>query len=293
MTKVAFVGIGRMGCPMVRNLNKSGFEVAVYDANVDVATALADQLELKALAAAEDFAEADIVITMLPTSKIVSSVLFDWDGGIASRLPDGATVIDMSSSDPVDTLTTASRAAELGIRFVDAPVSGGVAGAEAGSLTIMVGGSDTDIATVTPVLEALGSRVVRTGPLGSGHAMKSLNNIVAAATTIACLEAFAAGEQFGLDPETMTEVWNSSTASSFVSTHVMTPEVVTRNFDSGYSLPLYAKDVSVASAMFADKQIAAPVCNAAAGQFQDALSKLGNVDHTRLAELYNFGRRAS
>jgi 3-hydroxyisobutyrate dehydrogenase len=240
------------------------------------------------LTTAEAFRGTDIVVTMLPTSKIVASVLFEWEGGVVPQLRGGATVIDMSSSDPVDTLTTASRAAELGIRFVDAPVSGGVAGAEAGSLTIMAGGEDSDIAAVATVLETLGSRIVHTGPLGSGHAMKSLNNIVAAATTIACLEAMTAGAQFGLDPETMTQVWNSSTASSFVTKSVMTPEVVTRNFNSGYSLPLYAKDVSVAAAMFADKQIAAPVCSAAVGEFQEALTKLGDVDHTRLAELYDF-----
>ncbi|MGO2112505.1 MAG: NAD(P)-dependent oxidoreductase [Pseudoclavibacter sp.] len=299
MTAVAIVGLGRMGAPMARNAKAGGLDLALFDADAALTRRLADELGARALAGPADFAEAgiDVVVTMLPTSAIVASVLFGDSGdagktGIVGALKAGAIVVDMSSSDPSDSIATATRAGEHDVQFVDAPVSGGVAGAERGTLTIMLGGGDEQAATVTPVLETMSARIVRTGPVGSGHAMKALNNVVAGATTIACFEALQAGGRFGLEPATMVDIWNTSTAQSFVTAHVIGPEVVEGRFASGYSLPLYAKDVGVAESIFAETGVDAPVCATTASRFRAAHDALGDVDHSRIAEVYDMGADA-
>ncbi len=289
--KVGFIGLGNMGAPMARHVAKAGFSVVVYDVEPSVRERLAEEIGGTAAVTPADFAGVTSLVTMLPNSKIVASALLDWDGGIPAYLAQGSVIIDMSSSDPTETAALGERLAATGLALVDAPVSGGVAKAEAGTLTIMIGGTDESVERAMPVLEAMSSAIVRTGPLGSAHAMKALNNVVAGATTMACFEALAAGRRFGLDPKTMTDIWNQSTAQSFVTSVVMENNVVTGTFDSGFALPLYAKDVAVAEAIFASTGVEATVSNAVAQAFRNAVSELGNVDHTRVAELIQ-GRTA-
>ena len=283
MTSVALIGLGRMGHPMARRIKEAGHTLAVYDADSSVAAAVAEELNVRLCVEGADFHDADVVITMLPTSKIVASALFET--GIAQALKPGTRIVDMSSSNPSETLETARKAAELGLVFVDAPVSGGVGGAVQGTLAIMLGGDDEQVAPVIPVLEAMSKVVFRTGPVGSGHAMKALNNVVAGATTLASFEALAAGQAFGLDPATMVNIWNHSTARSFVSEQVFTNNVVTKTFDSGFALPLYAKDVGVARDLVSSAGVDAPIITAVAQSFSEALEVLGDVDHTRLYDL--------
>lgn len=283
MTRVAVIGVGRMGRPMARHIATAGFDLAVFDVDVEAAASAATSLGAWHLTDASDFTDIDVVVTMLPTSGIVASVLFD--GGVIDALPSGARVIDMSSSNPADTVISAQRAQEAGVVLVDAPVSGGVGGAEAGSLTIMLGGTDDAVSPVLPVLEAMSAAIFRTGPIGSAHAMKALNNVVAGATTLAAFEALAAGRVYGLDPETMVGIWNRSTARSFVSEVVMTDHVITGTFDTGFALPLYAKDVGVARDLARAAGVDAPIVDATAAAFTRALDLLGDVDHTRIFSL--------
>lgn len=283
MTRVAVIGVGRMGRPMARHIAAAGFDLSVFDADVEEAAEVATSLGAVHLTDVSDFSDIDVAVTMLPSSAIVTSVLFD--GGVIDALPSGARVIDMSSSNPADTVTSAHRAQEAGVILVDAPVSGGVGGAEAGSLTIMLGGADEAVSPVLPVLEAMSAAVFRTGPVGSAHAMKALNNVVAGATTLAAFEALAAGRAYGLDPETMVGIWNRSTARSFVSEVVMTNHVITGTFDTGFALPLYAKDVGVARDLVHAAGVDAPIVDATAEAFTQALDHLGNVDHTRIFSL--------
>lgn len=283
MTRVAVIGVGRMGRPMARHIAAGGFELGVFDADSAVAAQLAADLGAAHLTGPADFATTDVVITMLPTSAIVAAVLVD--GGIAAALPAGARIVDMSSSNPNETIRTAGLVGEAGAILIDAPVSGGVAGAEAGTLTIMLGGDDDAVGPVLPVLDTLSQAVFRTGPVGSAHAMKALNNVVAGATTLACFEALAAGRAYGLDAATMVEVWNRSTARSFVTEKVMAENVVPGTFDSGFALPLYAKDVGVAAALAAAAKVEAPIVQTVAAAFADARDRLGDVDHTRIFDL--------
>lgn len=283
MSQIAFIGLGRMGWPMVRNLVRAGLDVAVYDADPSTLAKAKADLHVDVISSPSDFENKNIVITMLPTSRIVKSVLVEWEGGILKALRRGATVVDMSSSDPQETVNLAAEANRRDVVLFDAPVSGGVTRAEAGTLTIMYGGEGLS-EQVRPALLALGNSLVPTGPVGSAHAMKALNNVVAGAATVACFEALEAGKHFGLTQETMVEIWNSSTGQSFVTSTVLPEHVLNGAYDSGFRLPLYAKDVGVATSVFDSVGVEANVAQAVSETFQSALELLGDVDHTRLGQ---------
>src|SRR5262249_49392586 len=183
------------------------------------------------------FAGAEVVVTMLPDGAAVRDAVLDWEGGIAAALRPGAVVLDMSSSDPVGTRGRAADLAPLGIALIDSPVSGGITRAESGTLSLMVGGTDeAAFARVRDVLETVGERIFRTGPLGSGHAMKALNNFLGASAYTTAAEALAIGREFGLDPGVMLDVFNASTGRSFNTEHVMKEDVITGRYGTGFAL---------------------------------------------------------
>ena len=200
---------------------------------------------------------------MLPDGNAVREAILGWaGGGIAAALKPGAVVLDMSSSDPVGTQTLAQDLAPAGIRVIDAPVSGGITRAETGTLSLMVGGQDEDaFAQVRPVLETLGERIFRTGPLGSGHAMKALNNFLGASAYTAAVEALAIGKEFGLDPAVMLNVVNSSTGRSFNTEVVLKNDVITGRYGTGFALGLLAKDVGIAADLAESVGVPAPACS--------------------------------
>jgi 3-hydroxyisobutyrate dehydrogenase len=244
--RVGFVGLGRMGWPMASNLAKAGAALVVHDANGDVSAAFAREHGATAASAPEDFAGVSRAITMLPDDRVVQEALLRWEGGIASAMGSGAVIVDMSSSNPEGTRALEHAVRKWGVRVVDAPVSGGVPRAQDGSLAIMVGGDDGDVEAVMALLEVLGRQIHRTGPLGSGHAMKALNNYVAATTYLAMAEALEVGRHFGLSPETIVGIVNASTGRSFVSEVVYGEHVVTGTYATGFRLGLLAKDVRIA-----------------------------------------------
>ena len=271
--RVGFVGLGNMGRPMTRNLVAAGFDVVVRDADSDREAAVAAEL---GCSVADGLAAVDVVITMLPTGREVREVLLEAD------LSPGTVAVDMSSSDPTGTRALGAELKVRGVTLVDAPVSGGVPRAESGTLTIMVG-SDDDAATdrARPFLEALGERIVRTGPLGSGHAMKALNNYVAASAYTAAAEALLVGARFGLDPAVMIEVLNTSTGRSFNTETNFTTHVLTRRFASGFTLGLMAKDVGIAADLADAVGVEAPLCRLTSELWQGALAAEGPAaDHT-------------
>ena len=272
---VGFVGLGNMGWPMARNLHAAGFGLVVHD----IATARQEQFaaEHRGAVAADSpdaFAAADIVVTMLPNGAVVREAMLGW--GIGAALREGALLLEMSSSDPSDTLLLAAGLEPFGLRIVDAPVSGGVPRAVTGELAVMVGGAPSDVAMAQPVLEVLGdpARQFRTGVLGSGHAMKALNNVVAAATSCATAEALVIGKRFGLDPKTMVDIINVSTGRSFVS-EVFGSEVLTGRYGTGFKLGLLAKDVRIAASVAAATGTDAPVVELTDERWAKALSRLG------------------
>jgi 3-hydroxyisobutyrate dehydrogenase len=250
--RIGFIGIGNMGRPMAANVAKAGYALSVLDIDVNRALSFAQGTGARAADGAADLARgSDLVVTMLPTGREVRHALLEADGGaVAKGLTRGAVVIDMSSADPVATKALGAELAQRGIALVDAPVSGGMPRAETGTLAIMVGGDDdAAIARVWPVLQTMGKQIFRTGPLGSGHAMKALNNYVAAAAFTASAEALVLGTKFGLDPAVMVDVLNASSGRNFNTEFPIKQHVLTQSFAAGFTLALMAKDVGIAGSM--------------------------------------------
>ena len=279
---VGFVGLGNMGWPMARNLARAGFRVTVRDADSARQKRFAEEHAARAADGPAAFHEVDAVVTMLPTGRIVREVMLEWQGGLAGALARDAIVVDMSSSDPMGTRELGKVLGANGVALVDAPVSGGVPKAEAGTLAIMVGGDDAAaIERVRPVLAAMGQKLFSTGPLGSGHAMKALNNYVAAAGFTAAAEALIVGCKFGLDPAVMVEILNASTGRNFSTEYTMKEHVLPRKFATGFALGLLAKDVGIAADLVEAIGADAPVCRLLRELWAEAATAMGgSVDHS-------------
>lgn len=276
--RIGFVGIGNMGWPMAANLARAGFPLTVFDSDRARAPRFAAEFGAKAASSLAELGRAaDIVVTMLPTGAIVRAALMENENGaLAATLAKGAIIIDMSSSEPVGTQQLGAALAKRGIVLIDAPVSGGVPRAEAGTLTLMIGGDDeAAIAKATPVLEAMGKQLFRTGPLGSGHAMKALNNYVAAAAFIASTEALRVGRRFGLSPDTMMDIMNVSTGRNFNSEMTMKQHVISGKYATGFQLGLMAKDVKIAADLAEAIAIDAPLARLARAMWGEAREGIG------------------
>ncbi|MCL4765744.1 MAG: NAD(P)-dependent oxidoreductase [Hyphomicrobiaceae bacterium] len=285
-TTIGFIGIGNMGAPMVRRLAGAGLQVLIHDARSEAAAPFRDAAPQIRVAGGPRQIGADcrIVVTMLPDSKAVRAAVMG-DGtadGFAETLRPGSVVIDMSSSFPLDTRALGEELAGRGIGLVDAPVSGGVPKAVSGTLAIMAGGDPVLIDDVQPVLEAMGS-VHRTGQLGSGHAMKALNNYVSAAGLVAACEALVIGQRFGLDGQVMTRVLNASTGRNNTTENKVERYMLSGRFDSGFALALMEKDVGMARALAEKLGIGAEELALVGAILGKALERLGpHADHTAL-----------
>jgi len=279
---VGFVGIGNMGRRMAANLAAAGFGLIVRDSDAGAQERFVAGHGGEAAVSPQSFAEAAVVVTMLPDGSAVREAMLGWEGGIAAALKPGAVLLDMSSSDPVGTQALARDLAPGGIRVIDAPVSGGITRAEAGTLSLMVGGHDEDaFAQVRPVLETLGERIFRTGPLGSGHAMKALNNFLGASAYTTAAEALAIGKQFGLDPRVMLDVVNTSTGRSFNTEVVLKQDVITGRYGTGFALGLLAKDVGIAADLADAVGVDATACQLVRDRWAQAAAALGfAADHS-------------
>ncbi len=278
---VAFVGLGNMGRPMAGHLAAAGHPVLAIDADAGRQAQVAAEIGATAYSDPTQLAGVRAVVLMLPTSAVVRDVLLGA-GDLAAGLAPGTVVVDMSSSDPQDTRELAVALRARGLPVVDAPVSGGVARAVEGTLTIMLGADDEAAASLAEiVVRPLSRDVVRTGGVGTGHAMKALNNFIAGTCFVATSEAVIAGARWGLAPEVMVQVINTSTGRSFVSETVM-PTVVSERFQTGFALGLLAKDVGIAESLLAHVDLPSAVCDAVRARLTAAESELGaGADHSR------------
>jgi 3-hydroxyisobutyrate dehydrogenase len=275
--RIGFVGLGNMGVPMAANLARSTHELLVHDVEFARAQKFVAAHGGAAAPALSDLGAADIVITMLPNGHVVRDVYLG-PGGLATALQPGAIAVDMSSSDPGGTRQLGEKLAASGITLIDAPVSGAVPRATNATLAIMVGADDAAARErVKPVLGLLGNRLFDTGSLGTGHAMKALNNYMAAAGYAAAAEALLAGKRFGLDPTRMLEVINASTGRNFNTEVVLQEHVVDRRFATGFSLGLLAKDVGIAANLMRSVNLDAPVAAQINERYKTALARLGTA----------------
>ena len=281
--RVCFVGIGNMGWPMAARLVRGGFEVAVTDAVAGRAKIFVDQVGGKAVAnLAEATKESDVLVTMLPTSAHVVSVVDEIRPGLSS----GKILVDMSSGAPAVTQKIAGDLGAIGVSVVDAPVSGGVSRAVTGELAIMTGGEAAALDRIDPLLRAMGTTIHRIGPVGAGQAMKALNNLVSAGGFLMAVEALVIGQQFGLDPSVMTDVLNASTGMNNSTQKKLKQFVLSRRFDSGFSLDLMVKDLSIALEVGRNGSAPTPFSALCREMWASAASMLGKgQDHTAIAKL--------
>jgi len=268
---IGFVGLGLMGVPMARHLGEAGHRVQGFDLAPQALQQLRDaHAAARACGSAREAASgADAVFTMLPNGRVVRDTLAG-ESGIAAGLRAGALLIDTSSSEPWLTRETAAVVAARGASMIDAPVSGAVWGAEAGELVFMVGGAEADVLRARPLLQAMGKRVFHLGPLGAGHTMKCLNNLVTAMTLTATAEALTVGARCGLDPAVMTDVLDASTGGSWISRTHIRQRVISRRFDDPFKLELMLKDIGIALAVAREAGIEMPLCEAGAPLWQAA-----------------------
>jgi 3-hydroxyisobutyrate dehydrogenase len=283
---IGFVGIGNMGWPMAANLVGAGYRVTVADARRVVADNFVQQVgggvapSLAALAAG-----AEVVVTILPTSAQVGEVVAEGADTLLAGLRPGSLVIDMTSGQPALTKALAAKVEAAGSTMIDAPVSGGVSRAKTGQLAIMAGGAPEAIERARPVLDAMGSSVLVCGGVGAGQAMKALNNLCSAGGFLVALEALVIGQKFGLDPGLMTDVLNVSTGMNNATQKKLRQFVLSRSFDSGFSLDLMVKDLSIATQMSRESGVPAPFAALCREHWAAGLGVLGpGQDHTGMAK---------
>lgn len=246
-TKVAFLGLGAIGTPMAGHLSGKGFDLTVWTRNGAKSEAFSSRHSARVAESPADAArDAVVVITCLPSSVEVEQVATAPDG-IFSAIQRGAILLDCTSGDPETSKRLAAMLAEKGCAFVDAPVSGGVAGAEAGKLTVMCGGESRDFEAVLPVMKAFGEKIVHCGPVGAGHAVKALNQMLLALHIWTTGEALAALVRYGVDPARALEVINGSSGRSNSSMNLIPERVLTRAFPRTFRLALLDKDVHIAA----------------------------------------------
>jgi 3-hydroxyisobutyrate dehydrogenase len=285
ITQVGFIGLGNMGWPMAAHLVDAGFALTVADAAPGVTEGfVAEHPTSVAAAGPESFATVQALILMLPTSEIVEDVLEREK--VADALPPGCLVIDMSSSEPLRTRRLAARLQARGLPMLDAPVSGGVRGARAARLSVLVGGSQDDLTRAAPLLNAMAATIIRVGDIGSGHAAKALNNLVSAATMSITVEALVLAEAFGITADTMTKVLNSSSGRSNTSENKLAQFMISGKFDSGFALQLMAKDVGLAVALAKALDCPLEVAPHVADQWRRIAGEVSPAtDHTQMYTL--------
>jgi len=282
--RIGFIGIGVMGTPMAGHLANAGYTLAIHDINHAKAAALA--AEHDAIAVAETpraVAElSDIVITMLPSGAYVREVALGSSGVIAGLHRNGL-LLDTSSSEPWLTLDTAKALANAGIDMVDAPVSGAKIGAQTAQLVFMVGGRKKPVGRVMPLLKVMGKKVFHLGPIGAGHAMKCINNLITSITFMATAEGLVIGKQFGLDPNIMIDVLNVSTGMSWISQTHFKQRITNRKFDDPFRLELMVKDIGIAMELANRKGLQTPLSALgqelwkAAGRYSEKGSSISNM----------------
>jgi 3-hydroxyisobutyrate dehydrogenase len=244
---IGFIGIGQMGLPMIRNLLQANLSVTGFDLNPLVAEELKSEKYFDmATSVIALTIKSDVIILMLPDSNIVDRLLWEGEEALANTMNSKQTLIDMGSSDPVRSRANFDRLAQLGISFIDAPVSGGVKRAKDGSLSIMIGGLAAAVESVQPLFKAMGKTLVHVGTAGAGHAVKALNNYVSASGLLAVCEALVAAETFGIDPHLVNQVFNASTGKNNTTDIKVENFMLSGTFNSGFSLALMRKDLQTA-----------------------------------------------
>ena len=281
---LAFLGLGAMGEPMARNLVAAGHNVTVYNRTPGRADALADMGARVAPSSAAAVIDAEMVLSCVSTPEVLRELLLGPDGAMAAA-PTGTLFVDFSTGDPTTSKALSAIAETYGSNFLEAPVSGGVKGATGGTLTVMAGGSEEDLARAQPVLDILASSVVRVGDVGSASAAKLINQMLVGVHLTAALEAYAAGARAGVDPQVLQQIITSSTGDSFMFRRV-SKNLFAQDFSPGFKLDLLAKDLRLAAEMCEQSGVSHALVDATRGVVTSAQEAgLGEQDVAILATI--------
>jgi 3-hydroxyisobutyrate dehydrogenase len=286
MPTVAFLGLGAIGTPMARHLALPEFSLAVWNRTAAKAEAFAKEFGVRAASTPADAARgADVVITCFPVSSDVESIL-DGPEGLIAGLTRGATLVDCTSGDPATSKRIAARLADVGVGFLDAPVSGGVAGAELGTLTVMVGGDPALLERVMPVIDAFGEKIVHCGAIGAGDALKAVNNAMLAVHIWSLGEGLATLEKLGVSASVALDVINSSSGRSNTSQNLFPQRVLSRAWPRTFRLALLDKDVRIAAQVARDQRVPSPLMQLTSELFAAARHELGEeADHVEAVKI--------
>jgi len=282
----AFLGLGAIGRPMAAKIAAAGFPLAVWNRTAERAEKFArDSGARHAPTPAEAVRGADVVITCFPTSAEVHAQL-DGPDGLLAGLKRGSTLVDCTSGDPATSRAIAAALAPRGIDFLDAPVSGGVAGAEKGTLTVMVGGDAAVLERVRPVIAAFSQKIVHCGGVGAGDTVKAVNQAFLAIHLLAAAEGLATLVKEGVDPKLALDVINASSGRSNSSMNLIPERVLTRAFPRTFKLALLEKDIGIAAGLSRDNRVPAPVTQLTADIFRIARGELGEeADHVEIVKM--------
>jgi len=284
--KIGFIGLGVMGKNMAINLIKKGYKLKVSDLNKDAVNELKEMGAEEGQNAAEIAGGSDIIFTSLPNSQIVEGVVMG-KGGILEGAKEGTIYIDLSSITPKTIQNIAKKASEKGVKVLDAPVSGGLAGAQKGTLTIMVGGDEETFNKALPVLNCIGTKVSHIGEVGSGDTIKLVNNLLLGINMVAVSEALALGVKAGLKPEVMYDIISQSSGSSYALTAKYKNFIAKGNFVPGFSTDLQYKDLQLAVDTAKDLKMPLLLGNVAQQMYEVARAKgSGTEDISAVIKVY-------
>ncbi len=245
MPNVSFIGLGKMGLPMSRNIMQAGFPLTVHNRSRGKVAALAAEGATAAASSAAAATTTDIICLCVPVPDDVETVILGPDGVLAGARS-GSLVVDFSTIDPVTNRKVAAALAEQGVGYIDAPVSGGPPGAEAGSLTVMCGGSKADFDRALPVMEAVGEKIVHAGPIGAGSTVKLINQMLVGVNLAGAVEGFVLGAKAGIDPELLLDVVSSASGDSLQLRRCFPDFVFKNSYEPAFSANLLYKDIMLA-----------------------------------------------
>ena len=288
--KIAVVGLGTMGAPMAENLIKAGFEVTVHNRTRNKEESFEQIGATRAASPAAAASDVEIVLTCVADTPDVESVLLDPEQGVINGLRSGSLVIDCSSIEPEATRRIAEVFRSKDIGFIDAPVSGGSEGAIKGTLTVMCGGSEKDFDRANPILQVIGSRVTRIGPVGCGQIAKVANQVVITGTFMALAEALTLAYRTGADPERVVEAISGGVAGSWILNN-RSQNMLTDDYPLGFRLRLHRKDLGIALATARNVKVPVPIASLVA-TIEDSLIAQGFGDED-MSNLARFVRRGA
>lgn len=277
MKTVGVIGLGNMGRGMALSLKRGGFTVLGFDAAPGVAGKLEEEGVSARATIADITRDSDVLILSLPTSAIVEEVVLG-NGGVAASAKPGLIVVDTTTADPNSTRKVAAALKEVQVGLVDGPVSGGPKGAATATMTMVLGGSNEDVAAVEPILAVMSAKRVHVGPVGAGHVTKIINNLLTGIHLLATSEAVRAAESVGVDPEKLIEALSGGSGKNSATLTNYPTWIFNNKFDSGFTMKLMRKDVRLAMDLLSSQGVSAPIAVEAGRLWAESAKSIGDAE---------------